>query len=107
MLSLSFLFDNYGLYHLELIDNSFIINDDLYKIEEIRMYSEENFSSLDTFSKEIYRLFNKTYKIHKNRKNEYISLNGDKIDFDSEKCIYCRTCEAICPLDAIRIVNFR
>ena len=36
-----------------------------------------------------------------------LTLNDDKIDFDSEKCIYCRQCEAICPLDAIRIVNFR
>lgn len=36
-----------------------------------------------------------------------LAANDDKIEFDSEKCIYCRNCEAICPLDAIRIVNFR
>ena len=36
-----------------------------------------------------------------------LTLNDDKIEFDGEKCIYCRTCEAICPLDANRIVNFR
>jgi energy-converting hydrogenase A subunit Q len=34
-------------------------------------------------------------------------LNDDKIEFVEEDCIYCRTCEAICPLDSIRIINFR
>lgn len=43
----------------------------------------------------------------KNCPTEALTLNDDKIEFDSEKCIYCRECEAICPLAAIRIVNFR
>ena len=34
-------------------------------------------------------------------------LNDDKVEFVEEDCIYCRTCEAICPLDSIRIINFR
>lgn len=36
-----------------------------------------------------------------------LTLGDDIIEFDDEKCIYCRNCEAICPLDAIKIVNFR
>ena len=36
-----------------------------------------------------------------------LTLGDDIMEYDSEKCIYCRNCEAICPLDAIRIVNFR
>ena len=43
----------------------------------------------------------------KNCPSDALALNDDKIDFDEDKCIYCRTCEAICPLNAIRIVNFR
>lgn len=34
-------------------------------------------------------------------------LNDDNVEFVEEDCIYCRTCEAICPLDSIRIINFR
>ena len=34
-------------------------------------------------------------------------LNEDKVEFIEEDCIYCRTCEAICPVDSIRIINFR
>ena len=32
MLTLSFLFDNYGLYPNDLVENSFIIDDELYSI---------------------------------------------------------------------------
>lgn len=43
----------------------------------------------------------------RNCPSEALTLSNDKIEFDGEKCIYCRTCESICPLGAIRIVNFR
>lgn len=36
-----------------------------------------------------------------------LKLNDDKVEFVEEDCIYCRTCEAICPVDSIRIINFR
>ena len=43
----------------------------------------------------------------RNCPTEALVLNGDKIEFAEDKCIYCRNCEAICPIDAIRIINFR
>ena len=36
-----------------------------------------------------------------------LKLNDDKVEFIEEECIYCRTCEAICPVNSIRIINFR
>ena len=73
MLTLSFLFDNYGLYPNDLVENSFIIDDELYKIEEVREYTEQDFVALNNYSLELKYLFNKTFKIIKNRKNEYIT----------------------------------
>ena len=43
----------------------------------------------------------------RNCPTEALVLNDDKVDFIEDKCIYCRTCEAICPVDSIRIINFR
>lgn len=73
MLTLSFLFDNYGLYPNDLVDDSFVINDELYKIEEVRDYSEQDFLTLNNYSLELKQLFNITFKVVKNRKKEYIT----------------------------------
>ena len=43
----------------------------------------------------------------RNCPTEALVLNDDKVDFIEDKCIYCRTCEAICPVGSIRIINFR
>ena len=75
MIALSFLFDNYGLYPNDLVDNSFIIDDKLYKVEEIKNYSEEDMNSLVNFSIEIKKVIGKDYQIIKNRKNQYITRN--------------------------------
>lgn len=78
MLTLSFLFDNYGLYPNNLIDNSFIIKDNLYKLEEVNGYTENDLNSLDEFSNNLFNIYKKTFKIIKNRKNECITPNLNK-----------------------------
>ena len=78
MIKLSFLFDNYGLYPLEIIDNSFIIDDFLYKVEEIKNYTEEDIININNFSKEINVLYNNSFYLIKNRKGNYITSIIDK-----------------------------
>ena len=78
MLTLSFLFDNYGLYPNDLVDDSFIINDDLYKIEEVKNYTEQDLIKLNEFSLELRAVFNQTFKLIKNRKNQYLTNNINK-----------------------------
>lgn len=78
MLTLSFLFDNYGLYPSGIVNNSFIMDDNIYQIEEIRGYVENDFISLSTFSLELYNLFKMSFKINKNRRNEYITRYSNK-----------------------------
>ena len=43
----------------------------------------------------------------KNCPTDVLMLDGDKVIFNEENCIYCRQCEAICPINAIKLVNFR
>ena len=43
----------------------------------------------------------------KNCPTNALILEGDKVTFNEKKCIYCRQCEAICPVTAIKLVNFR
>ena len=43
----------------------------------------------------------------KNCPTDALILEGDKVTFNEENCIYCRQCEAICPVTAIKLVNFR
>ncbi|WP_292798920.1 4Fe-4S binding protein [Methanobrevibacter sp.] len=43
----------------------------------------------------------------KNCPTQALELKGDHVEFIEDNCIYCRTCEAICPVDSIRIINFR
>ena len=78
MIKLSFLFDNYGLYPLEIIDNSFIIDDFLYKVEEIKNYTEEDIININNFSKEINILYKNSFYLIKNRKGNYITSIIDK-----------------------------
>ena len=78
MIKLSFLFDNYGLYPLEIIDNTFIIDDFLYKVEEIKNYTEEDIININNFSKEINVLYNNSFYLIKNRKGNYITSIIDK-----------------------------
>lgn len=78
MLTLSFLFDNYGLYPNNLVNNTFIINDDLYKLEEVGNYSEQDLISINEFSNDLFNLYKNTFKIIKNRKNEFITPNVNK-----------------------------
>ena len=75
MFTLSFIFDNYGLYPNDMIDNSFIIDEYLYKIEEVKNYNEEDIIKLLEFSNEINKIFNNSYKIIKNRQNKYLTTN--------------------------------
>ena len=78
MIKLSFLFDNYGLYPLEIIDNTFIIDDFLYKVEEIKNYTEEDIININNFSKEINILYKNSFYLIKNRKGNYITSIIDK-----------------------------
>ena len=78
MLTLSFLFDNYGLYPNDLVEDSFIIDDKLYKIEEVQEYSEDDFISLYNYSLELKKLFNNTFELIKNRKNNYLTNYANK-----------------------------
>ena len=43
----------------------------------------------------------------RNCPTEALVLEDDHVEFIEDNCIYCRNCEAICPIDAIRIINFR
>ena len=78
MIKLSFLFDNYGLYPLEIIDNTFIIDDFLYKVEEIKNYAEEDIININNFSKAINMLYKNSFHLIKNRKGNYITSIIDK-----------------------------
>ena len=78
MLTLSFLFDNYGLYPNDLVDNSFIIDDKLYKIEEVKDYNEEQVYELVNYSIELNKLLNNTFYLIKNRKSNYITSYANK-----------------------------
>ena len=68
MLTLSFLFDNYGLYPSGIVNNSFILGDNIYQIEEVKRYSESDFENLNTFAIELNRLFKMSFKVIKNRR---------------------------------------
>ena len=43
----------------------------------------------------------------RNCPTQALELKDDHVEFIEDKCLYCRTCESICPVDTIRIVNFR
>ena len=78
MNKLSFLFDNYGIYPLEIVDDSFIINENLYKIEEVKNYNEIDILNINNFSKELNRVFGNSFNFLKNRNNNFISAFSDK-----------------------------
>lgn len=78
MITFSFLFDNYGLYPLEIIDNTFIIDEYLYKIEEVKNYDEEDMKNINSFSFELNKIYKDSFIIIKNRNNRLLTTIIDK-----------------------------
>ena len=77
MLKYSFFYDNYGLYPIEIIDNTFIIDDYIYKAEEV-ICDEIEIEKIVYFSYELNKYFKESYILIKNRMDKYIVELIDK-----------------------------
>lgn len=71
----SFVFDQYGYYPEEIIDNTFIIDNWLFKLETTLDKTEDEISELAQFSLQVSKSFQgRGAQIIKNRVNKYISF---------------------------------